>query len=100
MFSNVFNGKGGFNGKFLAMSRDIQAGSFLFIEVSGFQLHKSGVVLLNSNYFLIETHSRQMFLQMFSTVMVVSTVNFLLCYVVFRQAVFCLFIETANFQLR
>ena len=38
-FANVFNGKGGFNSKFFAMSRDIQAGSFLFIEVSGFQFH-------------------------------------------------------------
>ena len=31
VFANVFNGKGGFNGKFLAMSRDIQAGSLLFV---------------------------------------------------------------------
>ena len=30
-FANVFNGKGGFNDKFFAMSRDIQAGSFLFV---------------------------------------------------------------------
>lgn len=30
-FANVFNGKGGFNGKFFAMSRDIQAGSLLFV---------------------------------------------------------------------
>ena len=31
VFANVFNGKGGFNGKFFAMSRDIQAGRFLFV---------------------------------------------------------------------
>ncbi len=38
VFVNVFNGKGGFNGKFFAMLCGMQAGSFLFIEVSGFQL--------------------------------------------------------------
>lgn len=31
VFVNVFNGKGGFNDKFFAMSRDIQAGSLLFV---------------------------------------------------------------------
>ncbi len=31
VFVNVLNGKGGFKGKFFAMSRDIQAGSFLFV---------------------------------------------------------------------
>ena len=31
IFANVFNGKGGFNGKFFAMLCGIQAGSFLFV---------------------------------------------------------------------
>ena len=31
VFVNVFNGKGGFNGKFFAMLCGIQAGSFLFV---------------------------------------------------------------------
>ena len=31
VFVNVLNGKGGFKGKFFAMSRDIQAGRFLFV---------------------------------------------------------------------
>ena len=30
-FANVFNGKGGFNGKFFAMLCGIQAGRFLFV---------------------------------------------------------------------
>lgn len=60
-----------------------------------------GVVLLTcADIFAVETHYKANAFQMFSTVMAVSTVNFLLCYVVFRQAVCCLFIETTNFQLR
>ena len=31
VFANVFNGKGGFNGKFFAMLWGIKAGSFLFV---------------------------------------------------------------------
>ena len=31
IFANVFNGKGGFNGKFFAMLCGIQAGRFLFV---------------------------------------------------------------------
>ena len=38
-FATVFNGKGGFNSKFFAMLWGVQASSFLFIEVSGFQFH-------------------------------------------------------------
>lgn len=39
VFANVFNGRGGFNSKFFAMLWGVQASSFLFIEVSGFQFH-------------------------------------------------------------
>ena len=31
VFANVFNGNGGFNGKFFAMLWGVQAGSFLFV---------------------------------------------------------------------
>ena len=60
-----------------------------------------GVVLFTfAEIFAVETHYKANAFQMFSTVRAVSTVNFLLCRGIFRQAVFCLFIETANFQLR
>ena len=60
IFANVFNGKGGFNGKFFAMLCGIQAGRFCVClwKLQIYSCAKSGVVLLNSNYFLIETLSK------------------------------------------
>ena len=59
-FANVFNGKGGFNGKFFAMLCGIQAGRFCVClwKLQIYSCAKSGVVLLNSNDFLIETLSK------------------------------------------
>lgn len=38
VFANVFNGKGGFNGKFFAMLSGMQADFCSFIETTNFQL--------------------------------------------------------------
>ena len=54
----VFNGKGGFNGKFFAMLCGMQAGRFCVClwKLQIYSCAKSGGFSLNSNDFLIETH--------------------------------------------